>query len=127
MDKATVTRIARNLHRMGFNIIATKGTCDWLNRYGVPATYINKISEGSPNVLDALENGDVQLMINTPLGGQAHEDGAAIRSMCYQVDVPIITTMSAAMASMEGIKRRREKPLKVRSLQEHHLKNGIKL
>ena len=120
MDKATVTRIARNLHRMGFNIIATAGTCDWLNRFGVPATHINKIAEGSPTILDALENGDIQLMINTPLGGQAHEDGAAIRSMCYQVDVPIITTMSAAMASMEGIKRRREKPLKVRSLQAHH-------
>jgi carbamoyl-phosphate synthase large subunit len=127
MDKATVTRIARHLHRMGFKIIATRGTCDWLNRFGVPATHIYKIGEGSPNILDALENGQIQLMINTPLGGQAHEDGAAIRSMCYQVDVPIITTTSAAMASMEGIKRRREKPLKVRSLQDHHKVNGLKL
>jgi carbamoyl-phosphate synthase large subunit len=125
MDKATVTRIARNLHRMGFKIMATHGTAEWLNRYGVPTQRINKLREGSPHILDALENGDIQLMINTPLGGQAHEDGAAIRSMCYQVDVPIITTMSAAMASMEGIKRRREKPLKVRSLQKHHKVNGM--
>jgi carbamoyl-phosphate synthase large subunit len=126
MDKAAVTRIARNLQRIGFKIMATGGTCEWLNRYGVPAERINKLGEGSPHILDALEQGDIQLMINTPLGGQAHEDGAAIRSMCYQVDVPIVTTMSAAMASMEGIKRRREKPLKVRSLQQHHKVNGIK-
>lgn len=127
MDKATVTRIARNLQRMGFKIVATHGTWEWLNRFGVPAERINKLGEGSPHILDALEKGDIQLMINTPLGGQAHEDGAAIRSMCYQVDVPIITTMSAAMASMEGIKRRREKPLKVRSLQQHHKVNDLKL
>ena len=126
MDKAAVTRIARNLQRIGFKIMATGGTCEWLNRYGVPAERINKLGEGSPHILDALESGEIQLMINTPLGGQAHEDGAAIRSMCYQVDVPIVTTMSAAMASMEGIKRRREKPLKVRSLQQHHKVNGIK-
>jgi len=124
MDKATVTRIARNLHRMGFNIVATQGTYEWLNRFGVPAQRINKISEGHPNVVDALEAGEIQLVIITPLGGQAHEEGAIIRSKCYQVDVPIITTMSAAMASMLGIKQRREKPLKVRSLQAHHHVNG---
>jgi carbamoyl-phosphate synthase large subunit len=120
MDKATVTRIARNLHRMGFKIVATQGTWEWLNRFGVPAERINKVSEGSPTIVDALEAGEIQLMINTPLGGKSHEDGALIRSKCYAVDVPLITTMSAASASMEGIKRRREKPMKVRSLQDHH-------
>jgi carbamoyl-phosphate synthase large subunit len=125
MDKATVTRIVRNLYRIGFEIIATAGTADWLNRFGVPAERINKVSAGSPHVIDALEAGEIQMVINTPLGSQAHEDGAAIRSMCYQLDVPIITTMSAAMASMEGIKRRREKAMKVRSLQDHHRHTGV--
>jgi carbamoyl-phosphate synthase large subunit len=120
MDKATVTRIARNLHRLGFKIVATHGTWEWFNRFGVPCERINKVSEGSPNIVDALEAGNIQLMINTPLGGKSHEDGAIIRSKCYAVDVPLITTMSAASASMEGIKRRREKPMKVRSLQTHH-------
>jgi carbamoyl-phosphate synthase large subunit len=120
MDKAAMTRIARNLQRMGFNIVATHGTAEWLNRFGVPAESINKVREGSPHIVDWLEEGKIQLVINTPLGGQAHEEGALIRSKCYQVDVPIVTTMSAAMATMEGIKRHHEKPLKVRSLQTHH-------
>ena len=120
MDKAAMTRIARNLHRMGFNIVATGGTAEWLNRFGVPAESINKVREGSPHIVDWLEEGKIQLVINTPLGGQAHEEGALIRSKCYQVDVPIVTTMSAAMATMEGIKRHHEKPMKVRSLQAHH-------
>lgn len=115
-----MTRIARNLHRMGFNIVATGGTAEWLNRFGVPAESINKVREGSPHIVDWLEEGKIQLVINTPLGGQAHEEGALIRSKCYQVDVPIVTTMSAAMATMEGIKRHHEKPMKVRSLQAHH-------
>jgi carbamoyl-phosphate synthase large subunit len=124
LDKAAVTRIARNLHRMGFNIIATHGTEEWLNRFGVPTERINKVREGSPHIVDWLEEGKIQLVINTPLGGQAHEEGAIIRSMCYQVDVPIVTTMSAAMATMEGIKRHHEKPMKVRSLQAHHRISG---
>lgn len=120
MDKATVTRIARELHDIGFKIVATEGTCNWLNKLGVPAERINKVREGSPHIADALEAGEIQLVINTPLGEQAHDDGAVIRSMSYQVDVPLITTMSAAMATMQGLRQLREKPLSVRSLQAHH-------
>jgi carbamoyl-phosphate synthase large subunit len=76
-------------------------------------------------VVDALREGEIALVINTPLGMQAHEDGASIRSMCYQVSVPIITTMSAAMASLQGIKRVQQKPLRVRSLQAHHALNAV--
>lgn len=120
MDKATMTRIARELHEMGFKIVATVGTADWFNRFGVPAERINKVADGSPHIVDLLREGKIQMVINTPLGGQAHEDGAAIRSMAYQVGVPLITTTSAAMAALQGIKMRRKKPLKVRSLQAHH-------
>ncbi len=123
LDKGAVTRIARELHEMGFNIVATHGTAEWLNRFGVPAEGINKVRQGSPHIVDWLEEGRIQMVINTPLGGQAHEDGASIRSMCYQVDVPLITTMSAAVASMQGIRRRRQKPFQVSSLQKHH---GVK-
>ena len=125
MDKATVTRIARNLVRMGFDIMATHGTAEWLNRFGVEAERVNKVREGSPHIVDLLEEGKIQLVINTPLGGQSHEEGALIRSKCYEVDVPLVTTMSAAMATMEGIKRRHEKPMKVRSLQAHHRLNEV--
>jgi carbamoyl-phosphate synthase large subunit len=120
MDKATVTRIARELHEMGFHVLATDGTAEWLNKFGVPAERINKVAQGSPHIVDALREGKIQLMVNTPLGAQAHDDGSAIRSMAYQVGVPLITTMSAAAAALQGIKMRRKKPLKVRSLQAHH-------
>jgi len=119
-DKATAARIAQDLHRMGFSIMGTGGTVEFLSRVGVPAERINKISEGSPHVIDALEAGKIQLIINTPLGGQAHDDAARIRSLSYQLSVPLITTMSAAMATVQGIKRLKEKPLRVRSLQAHH-------
>jgi carbamoyl-phosphate synthase large subunit len=120
MDKATMTRIARELHEMGFKILATDGTANWFNRFGVPTERINKIADGSPHVIDKLREGTIQMIINTPLGGQAHEEGAIIRSMAYQMGVPLITTTSAAMAALQGIKMRRKKPLKVRSLQTHH-------
>ncbi|MCA9885284.1 MAG: carbamoyl-phosphate synthase large subunit [Anaerolineae bacterium] len=122
-DKGSVARIARDLHQMDFKIVATEGTAEYLNHAGIPTERINKVAEGSPHVVDALRNGEINLVINTPLGMQAHEDGAAIRSMCYQVNVPLITTISAAMASLQGIKRMRQKPLQVRSLQRHHAIN----
>ncbi len=119
-DKGTVARIARELHELGFNIVATKGTAEWLNKLNIPAVRVNKVAEGSPHIVDMMREGKIQMVINTPYGGQAHEDGAIIRSMAYQVNVPIVTTMSAAQASLLGIKRQREKPLRVRSLQAHH-------
>jgi carbamoyl-phosphate synthase large subunit len=123
-DKGTVARIARELHDMGFKIIATKGTAEWLNKIHIQAEHINKVAEGSPHIVDALREGKIQLIINTPFGGQAHDDGAVIRSMAYQVNVPLVTTMSAAMATLQGIKRRKEKALRVRSLQDHHRVNS---
>jgi carbamoyl-phosphate synthase large subunit len=115
-----VARIARELHDLGFRIVATKGTAEWLNRIHIQAEVINKVAEGSPHIVDALREGKINLIINTPYGGQAHDDGALIRSMAYQVNVPLVTTMSAAMATLQGIKRRLEKNLQVKSLQAHH-------
>lgn len=119
-DKGAVAKIARELHDLGFKIVATRGTADWLRRIHIPAEIINKVAEGSPHIVDALREGQIQLVINTPYGGQAHDDGALIRSTAYQVNVPLVTTMSAAMATLQGIKRRREKTLQVKSLQTHH-------
>jgi len=121
MDKATMTRMAREFHELGFEILATDGTAEWFNKYGVPTTRINKVAQGSPHIVDALRAGKIQMIVNTPLGAQAYDDGAQIRSVAYQVAVPLVTTMSAAAATLQGIKSRRRKPFKVRSLQEHHL------
>ncbi len=119
-DKAAVARLARDLARLGFALVATDGTASWLGRIGLQVSRINKLSQGSPHVLDAMRAGEIELIINTPLGGTAHEDGATIRSQAYALGIPIVTTMSAAAATAQGIKQLREKPLSVRSLQAHY-------
>ncbi|MCY3574880.1 MAG: carbamoyl-phosphate synthase large subunit [Chloroflexi bacterium] len=119
-DKAVVTRLARELARLDFDLLATDGTASWLRRAGVAVARVKKLSQGSPHILDAMRAGEIDLIINTPLGGEAHEDGVTIRSQAYALGIPIVTTMSAAAATVQGIKQLREKPLDVRSLQAHY-------
>jgi carbamoyl-phosphate synthase large subunit len=119
-DRGAVTKIARDLAALGFKLIATHGTAEYLASIGLPVTTLNKVSEGSPHIVDAIRAGEIDLIINTPRGGQAHYDGGLIRGMAHLYGVPIITTMSAATAAVQGIKALRQKPLKVRSLQTHH-------
>lgn len=120
-DKGAIAKIARELQLLGFNLIGTEGTASWLNGLGIKTERVNKLSEGSPHILDKMLSGDIDLIINTPYGSQAHSEGVEIRSQAYSLGIPIITTMSAAMASMQGIKRIHEKPLSVRSLQAHYV------
>ncbi|MDE2952225.1 MAG: carbamoyl-phosphate synthase large subunit [Chloroflexota bacterium] len=124
-DKAVVAKIARDLFQFGFRLLATDGTARWLNSLGIDAKPVKKLSQGAPNVLDLMQAGGVDLVINTPRGGQAHEDGIRIRSQAYALGVAIITTMSAAAASVQGIRRLRESPLSVRSLQSHYRETGM--
>ncbi|MFW5748701.1 MAG: carbamoyl phosphate synthase large subunit, partial [Chloroflexota bacterium] len=119
-DKGAVAKIARDLHALGFRLVATAGTAQWLEMIGLPVERVNKVAEGSPHVVDRMLDGAIDLVINTPLGGQAHEAGGLIRGTAHLLGIPIITTMSAAVASVQGIKSLREKPLAVRSLQAHH-------
>ncbi|GAB4508549.1 MAG: carbamoyl-phosphate synthase large subunit [Anaerolineae bacterium] len=119
-DKGAVARIARDLHKMGFTLVATGGTAHWLSMVGLPVETVNKVAQGSPHIVDLMHEGKIDLVINTPLGGQAHEAGALIRGTAHQLGIPLITTMSAAAASVQGIRALREKPLRVRSLQAHH-------
>jgi carbamoyl-phosphate synthase large subunit len=119
-DKSTVLKIARDLHRLGFRLLATRGTAAFMQRVGLPVEPINKVSEGSPHVVDAIHAGQIDLIINTPLGRRSHTDGLAIRSAAIQAGVPLITTMSAARAAVNGIKALRENALTVWSLQEHY-------
>ncbi|MBL8131171.1 MAG: carbamoyl-phosphate synthase large subunit [Anaerolineae bacterium] len=119
-DKGAAVKIARDLHQLGFALIATQGTAAFLRTLDIPATTIQKVSEGSPNAVDAIRAGEIDLVINTPRGAQAHHDGAQIRGAAALYNVPIITTLSAAMAAVQGIKALRTKPLRVRSLQVHH-------
>ncbi len=119
-DKGAITRIARDLHQLGFHIHATRGTADWLNKLGIPATTVNKVSEGSPHVVDLIQRDQIDLVISTPLGRRAYTDGQAIRAAATMNRVPLLTTLSAASAAVNGMRALRAKELKVRSLQEHH-------
>ena len=121
-DKASALKIARDLHRLGFTIYATEGTGSLIEHAGTPVTLLGKASSGEPgySTLDAMRDGKVQLIINTPLGPQSRDDGARIRSVATRLEIPLITTLSAAQAAVNGIRALRQKELRVRSLQEHY-------
>ena len=118
-DKMNAIPIARDLFEMGFNIIATSGTARELKRNGIPAKSIFRVGEGRPNVVDGIKNGEIQLVINTPLGEQSRYDEEAIGRTCIQKGIMAITTLSAAEAVVRGIRTQMRKRLLVRSLQDY--------
>jgi carbamoyl-phosphate synthase large subunit len=118
-DKSAGMKIARDLHRMGFKLYATLGTAEFFCRTGLPVEIVKKVTEGSPNVVDLIRAGQVQLILNTPLGPHAHSAGADIRSAATAMNVPLLTTLSAGMAAVNAIQALRQKGLSYRSLQEH--------
>jgi carbamoyl-phosphate synthase large subunit len=119
-DKPAATGIATSLHDLGFEIIATRGTAGALRRMGIPAKAINKIGEGSPHVVDWIERGEVDLVINTPVGTGARTDGYEIRSAAVARGIPCITTMAGGMAAARAIASARRGEPEVLSLQEIH-------
>ncbi|MBV8954050.1 MAG: carbamoyl-phosphate synthase large subunit [Solirubrobacterales bacterium] len=119
-DKPAATGIATTLHDLGFEIVATRGTAQAFQRMGIPARPINKIGEGSPHVVDSIERGEVDLVINTPIGTGARTDGYEIRSAAIARGIPCITTMSGGVAAARAIAAARRGEAEVRSLQEIH-------
>jgi carbamoyl-phosphate synthase large subunit len=119
-DKGAALKIARDLFRMGFTIYATPGTADFFNKAGVSAEAVNQMYKGSPHTvgLDPLWGGDADHQY--PLGTKSHADGAEIRAAAIRLNLPLLTTLSAASAAVSGIKALREKELQYRSLQEHY-------
>ena len=119
-DKGAALKIARDLVRMGFKIFATPGTANFFNTARVEAEPIKQMHLGSPNTIDLIRSGAVQLIINTPLGSKTHSDGEMIRATAILMNVPLLTTLTAAMAAVAGIRALREKELSYRSLQSHY-------
>ena len=120
-DKADVIKVARKLSSDGFKILATGGTCDLLNASGVPATRVNKLSEGRPNILDLITNGKIQLIINTPIGKDGISDDSYLRKAAIKAKVPYMTTIAAAKATADGIHYiKKHGNSQVKSLQELH-------
>ena len=119
-DKDKILPTARNFRDMGFRIMATGGTKAFLEANGIEAHFINKIYESRPNIIDAIVNGEIDLVVNTPAGKQSEYDDSYIRKNAIKYNIPYITTTSAAYASTQGIKERRNGKYKVKSLQEYH-------
>ena len=124
-DKPTVLPIARRFHEMGFRVIATEGTRNYLRTRGVPAELVRKAHEGRPNAIDLIVSGDVHLLINTPLGKFTQADDYAIRRAAVTHRVPYTTTMSAANAACDAIIALRSRTGSVRSLQEWHERANV--
>jgi carbamoyl-phosphate synthase large subunit len=120
-DKAGVFAIAQILHDHGFRILATHGTAEAIARMGVPAQPINKIGEGSPHVVDWIERGEVNLIVNTPTGSGARSDGWEIRRSAIAHGIPCLTTLSAGVSAARAIAQagKHGEP-EVLSLQELH-------
>ena len=118
-DKMDVIPIARDLQEIGYKLVTTSGTTKELNRNGVKTESIYKVGEGRPNVVDGIKNGEIQLVINTPLGAQSRFDEEAIGRACIQKGIVAITTLSGAEAAMRAI-RSSSKKIKVRSIQDYH-------
>ncbi len=119
-DKNTVVPIARRLHELGFKIFATDGTARHLRVRGIPAERVLKVYEGRPNVVDLLLSGQIQLLVNTPLGKLTQRDDYIIRAAALQHRVPYTTTLSAASAACDAIIALKSRQLTVCSLQEWH-------
>jgi carbamoyl-phosphate synthase large subunit len=119
-DKAAATGIATILHDLGFRIVATAGTAQAIRKMGIPADTINKIADGSPHVVDCIERGEVDLVINTPVGTGARVDGYEIRAAAIGKGIPCMTTMTGGIAAARAISAARRGRPEVLALQEIH-------
>jgi carbamoyl-phosphate synthase large subunit len=119
-DKPNVVPIARDFEDLGFRIVATSGTRQLLEEHGVRSELVFKVGEGRPNIVDHVKSRKVDLLVNTPLGRLSHFDEKAIRRAATTYNVPCITTLSGAAASVNAIRSLQREKLTVRSLQEYH-------
>jgi carbamoyl-phosphate synthase large subunit len=123
-DKPAATQLAARMHDLGFRVLATRGTAQAIRRMGVPVEPLNKIGEGSPHVVDRIIGGDVDLLINTPVGRGARTDGWEIRRAAVEHGIPCVTTMTGASAAARAIGAARTRRPEVHSLQELHGRSG---
>ncbi|MBS0014139.1 MAG: ATP-grasp domain-containing protein, partial [Desulfobacterales bacterium] len=119
-DKTSVLEPARLFSDLGFQIYATRGTREFLEKHGIAAETLGKLGHGRPDIVDAIKNRQVQLIINTPVGKASQEDDSYIRKTAIRFKVPYITTTAAATAAAKGIAARRTGEPEAKSLQRYH-------
>jgi len=119
-DKPAAVQIARDLREVGFRLVATRGTANYLRAHGIDAEIVYKVNEGRPHVGDEILNNRIQLVINTPLGRESFFDDRTVRRIAMMHGVPSITTLTGAAATVNAIKALHTQGLTVRALQEYH-------
>ena len=119
-DKTSIADTAKAFTDIGFKILATEGTHEYLSEKGIESERILKVYEGRPNIVDAIMNKEIQLVINTPIGKQSQNDDSYIRKAAIKYKIPYITTATAAAATANGIAARQSGQTEVRPLQEYH-------
>ncbi|HIW16101.1 MAG TPA: carbamoyl-phosphate synthase large subunit, partial [Firmicutes bacterium] len=120
-DKPELVEVARGIHDCGFKLMATGGTYKMIADAGIPVKKIAKINEGRPNILDAITNGEINLIINTPNDKKGAVDDSYIRKSAIKYRIPYMTTMAAAKATIEGIRAAKSDDVfEIHSLQEYH-------
>jgi carbamoyl-phosphate synthase large subunit len=121
-DKKEMVDVAKSLSEMGFKLLATRGTKKFLAGHGIKSTSIKKVHEGRPNIVDAIHNHGIQLIVNTPVGKYGKHDDSYIRKTAIRYKVPYITTTAAARAAADGIRAYLQagERAQVKSLQEYH-------
>ncbi|OHD70604.1 MAG: carbamoyl phosphate synthase large subunit [Spirochaetes bacterium RBG_16_49_21] len=114
---------ARRLYDSGFRLIATEGTAQYYNEHGIICDQVHKVSEGRPNIIDLMKNGEIDMIINTPTGKMSKDDSYAIRQAAVRYHIPYVTTAQAAKAAVHGllaVKQNKGRGLSVRPIQEYH-------
>ena len=120
-DRVQALEVAKQLHELGFTIISTEGCGQYFTENGVPCRILKKLQEGRPNIYDAMVNGEVDLIVNSPAGKQSKYDDSYLRKTAINKKIPYLTTMSAALASAKGIAAViRKEHGSLKSLQEYH-------
>ena len=119
-DKKDLVAVAKGFHECGFKILATGGTYDMIVGHGIPAEKIYKLYQGRPNILDAVTNGQVDIIVNTPNDKKGANDDSYIRKAAIKGKISYVTTMAAAKATIAGIKAVQSNTIGVKSIQEFH-------
>ena len=123
-DKTQAVEAARKFAKAGFRILATEGTHKCFTANSVQSEHILKLHEGRPNIVDAIMNGDIQLVVNTPIGKTSQYDDSYIRKTAIKYNIPYITTTAAAMAAAQGVEEGQQASLTVKSVQDYHADIG---
>jgi carbamoyl-phosphate synthase large subunit len=119
-DKPEMLQIARSLKQMGFSLVATRNTHQFLSRHGIDAARVAKIGEGKPDVVDLIKQKNVCLVINTPSGKRSRADGYAIRRTALELNVPCITNIHSCQAAVHAIAVAKESTLGVKPIQDYY-------